>query len=206
MSNGLLQLESWCHSGTRSLGRSIERSIARSLYRALERSIAGSLARSPDRSLDRSLRQSLRPVEALVKCDPHKYFGRKVTFHNHHRITTAWRNFNAFRNELTNKRYPLNARIRLFNTTISTTVLYASTSWTTTRTYTGKLQRTQGRLLRLIVGTPRRHTTSAPSCNHHDATNDATAEPWPPYLQRATHIAERQLHAKPDLAPDGTTP
>ncbi len=84
--------------------------------------------------------------------------------------------------------------------------------------------------MRIIVGTPRRH-----ACNHDDTTNDPTASPWPAYIQRATHIAERQLlasqrkitadgavvqstgnlstlavdgllDAKPDLAPDGTTP
>ena len=104
-----------------------------------------------------------RLVKVLHYADATKYLGRKLAFHNHHtteidnRITTAWRKFNALRDELTHKRYPLNARIQLFNTTITPTVLYGSSSWSTTKALTTKLQRTQRRMMRLIVGTPRRH-------------------------------------------------
>ena len=50
-------------------------------------------------------------------------------------------------------------------------------------------------MLRLIVGTPRRRTTTSTlSSNYHDTTSDTTAEPWPTYIKRATQIAERQLH------------
>ena len=153
------------------------------------------------RQATKSVEVGGRQVKVLAYDDATKYLGRKLTFHNHqtteidNRIATAWRKFNALRDVLTNKRYPLNARIRLFNTTITPTVLYGSTSWTTTKTHTTQLQSTQRRMMRLIVGTPRRHTTSSAHLhNHHDAINDTTAEPWPAYIQRATHIAERQLH------------
>ena len=60
-----------------------------------------------------------RPVTILQHDDSTKYLGRKLTFSDHHtteinnRISTTWRKFNALRNELTNRRYPLHSRIRL---------------------------------------------------------------------------------------------
>ena len=123
-------------------------------------------------------------MKVLTYLDATKCLGRKLTIHDHHtveidnRIATAWRKFNALRDELTNKRYPLNACVRPFNTTITPTVLYGSSSWTMTKTLTAKLQRAQRRMMRLIVGTPRKRTiTSTYSCDHHDTTNDATLEP-----------------------------
>ena len=163
--------------------------------------IMSNLSERRARQATKSVTVGDQPVKVIPDCDATKYLGRKLTFDDHHtaeidnRIATAWRKFNALRDELTNKRYPLNARVRLFNTTITPTVLYGSTSWTTTKTTTTKLQRTQRRMLRLIVGTPRRrYTTSTHSCDHHDTINDPTAEPWPTYIKRATRIAERQLH------------
>ena len=84
-------------------------------------------------------------VAVLHHSDSTKYLGRKLTFDDHHnteidnRISTAWRKFNAMRDELTNRRYPLHARLRLFDTTITTTALYGCASWTTTTSQTTKL-------------------------------------------------------------------
>lgn len=62
-----------------------------------------------------------------------------------------------------------------------------------TKTLTTKLQRAQPRMMQLIVGAPRRRTsTSAYSRDYHDTTIDTTTEPWPESIKRATGIAERQ--------------
>ena len=48
--------------------------------------------------------------------------------------------------------------MRLFETTITPTMLYGCASWTITQDLIAKLVRTQRRMLRLIVGTKRRRT------------------------------------------------
>ena len=140
--------------------------------------------------------------------DSTKYFGRKLTFSDHHiteinnRISTTWRKFNVLRNEVTNRHYPLHSRIRLFDTTITPTILYGCASWTTTHESMTKLVRTQRRMLRLIIGTSRRRSitpthaaTSIPIPDHSHAQptkrSDDSLEPWPQYIKRATRTAER---------------
>ena len=146
--------------------------------------------------------------------DSTKYLGRKLTFDEHHaaeidnRIATAWRKFNALRDELTNKHYSLRARIQLFNSTITPTVLYGCVCWTTTKTLATKLLRAQRRMLRLIIGTTRRRTsttnndaarTTTIDHDHKDdplnAPQSTALEPWPKYIKRATRIAEQRLAA-----------
>ena len=159
--------------------------------------ILSNLSTRRGRQAPKSVEVGGRNVQVLPYTDTTKYLGRKLTFNDHHaveidnRLATAWRKFNALRDELTNKRYSLHARLRLFHTTITPTALYGSSSWTTTKLLTTKLQRAQRRMLRLIVGTPRRRIDAST-----DATNEqtTTTEPWPTYIKRATAIAERQLH------------
>ena len=117
-----------------------------------------------------------RDVKVLNYDDSTKYLGRKLTFHDHHeveidnRIATAWRKFNALRDELTNKHYSLRARIRMFNSTITPTVLYACACWTTTKLLTTKLHCAQRRMLGLMIGTTRRKTINT----NNDITTTAT--------------------------------
>ena len=75
-----------------------------------------------------------RTVQVLNHNETTKYLGRKLGFDNYHalelhnRISTAWRQFNALRDELTNKRLPLSSRLRLLDSTITPTILYAFVS------------------------------------------------------------------------------
>ena len=149
-------------------------------------------------------------VRVLSSSDNTKYLGRLFTFHDYHaaeihnRISCGWRKFHTLRDELTNKRYPLRLRLRLFNGTITPTILYACTSWTMTNDLLTTLQRTQRRMLRMIIGTPRR--TMLPYQNNH--TNDTfttsttpvtqetptdNLELWSEFIKRATHIAESTM-------------
>ena len=136
-----------------------------------------------------------------------KYLGRKFTLDDYHtteidnQISTTWRKLNAMRNEQTNRRYPLRARLHMFDATITPTILYGCASWTTTTDLTTKILRTQRRMLRLIIGTPRRRTATLPrttdtsSSQDHDRApqhnDDDDLEPWPQYIKRATATAEK---------------
>ena len=75
-----------------------------------------------------------KPIKILPFTDSTKYLGRNLTFDNphttevDHRVATAWRKFNALRDELTNARYPLRHRLHFFNSTIRPTALYGCES------------------------------------------------------------------------------
>ena len=132
-----------------------------------------------------------KQVTVLPYHEHTKYLGRKLTFDDQHtteirnRMTAAWRKFNALRNELTNPRYSLRSRLRLFQSTITPTALYGCASWTTTKTLTTKLRTTQRRMLRLLVKC-HRHAIPQP-----DGTTEL--ESWPDYVKRATRTAEHHL-------------
>ena len=149
-----------------------------------------------------------------------KYLGRKLTFDNYHktelnnRIAAGWGKFHLLRHELTSKHYPLKSRIKLFNSTVTPTVMYGCTSWTLTKDMETTLQRAQRRMLRLIINTPRRrtHKSQRNGDDESQSTNDATSnppdtnlehlitltneellEPWPEFIKRATRAVETQL-------------
>ena len=123
---------------------------------------------------------------------------------------------------MTSKHYSLKTRLRLFNGPITPTVLYACTSWTLTNDLATTLLRTQRRMLRLMIGTPRRRTqppqqddnlnhvskSSSSASNDDIESNPSTTldlsqlvhdsqednlEPWVTYIQRATRIAEATM-------------
>ena len=128
----------------------------------------------------------------------------------------GWGTFNKLRDELTSNRYPLHSRLRLFNGTVTPTVMYGCTSWTLTKDMLLALRRTQRRMLRLIVNTRRRRvnnqtapaddtTSSDPEqsddgpqsssddirrhLNFDDADEDSDLEPWDEFIRRATYAA-----------------
>ena len=104
------------------------------------------------------------PVQILGYMENTKHLGRKLLFDDYHtteldnRIAAAWRKFNLLQQELTSKTYPSKTRLRLFDATIRPTMLYGSASWTLTKQLESTLQRTQRRMLRIVIGTPRRRT------------------------------------------------
>ena len=162
-------------------------------------------------------------VVAILKAEETtKYLGRKLALHDYHRaelsnrIAMGWGTFNKLRDELTSNRYPLHSRLRLFNGTVTPTVMYGCTSWTLTKDMLLALRRTQRRMLRLIVNTRRRRvnnqtapaddtTSSDPEqsddgpqsssdnirrhLNFDDADEDSDLEPWDEFIRRATYAA-----------------
>ena len=64
-----------------------------------------------------------------------KYLGRKVCLHDPHevelsnRISAAWAAFSKHKAELTDRRYRIKDRLRLFSATVTTCVLYGCECW-----------------------------------------------------------------------------
>ena len=96
-------------------------------------------------------------------------------------VATAWKKFMAFKEELTNKRYRLEDRLRLFNSVITPTVLYGCEAWTMTFDMESNLRRTERRMLRMVFGSGRRRT------------DGGTVEPWVDWVKRTTHQVEAKM-------------
>ncbi|CAE8597437.1 unnamed protein product [Polarella glacialis] len=76
-----------------------------------------------------------------------KYLGRQVSFNQTHktevdsRIKVAWGRFFANRDVLCNKAYPLQQRLRLFNSVVTPTILYGSGCWVLTQETASSLRK-----------------------------------------------------------------
>ena len=93
----------------------------------------------------------------------------------------------TLRDELTNKSYSLNQRLRLFDLTVSATMLYGTAAWALTKKLENQIQRTQRKMLRMILRYPRRvigHTSTG-----------AELELWVDWIKRTTHAAEARLRS-----------
>ena len=78
----------------------------------------------------------------------------------------------------------MRARLRFFDATVSSTVLYGSDAWAMTTEREQLLKTTFRQMLRKIVGTPRRYT---------NGVDTSDTQPWVDWIVRAMEIAERQL-------------
>ena len=131
-------------------------------------------------------------IEVLPHSTSQKYLGRQLTLHNpaetevENRIAAAWRRFWTFKRELTTRSYSLKGRLRLFDGTVTPTLLYGCSSWTLTTDLENRLRRTQRQMLRMILNSPRRRRTTPTTNNdtthsHPDAAasqdNDAASSP-----------------------------
>jgi len=122
-------------------------------------------------------------VEVLPASEGTLYLGRMVNFaHFHdaeisHRISRGWAAFGKFKQELCCKHYPLKSRLKLFNATVTATVLYGSGAWTMTKAREQLLQTNMRRILRKLYGCPRK------------AESDTQiGESWVEWIVRATHF------------------
>jgi hypothetical protein len=67
------------------------------------------------------------------------YLGRALTFGSFHdteiqnRINRGWAKFHTFKKELCGRCFPLSDRLRLFEATVTPSVLYGCGSWTMTK-------------------------------------------------------------------------
>ena len=89
-----------------------------------------------------------------------------------------------FKAELTDKGVPLHLRMRLFNATVTPTVLYGAGSWVMTASMDERLQSVQLKMVRRMMGRPRRYNMST-----------GELETWVEWLQEATHDARAAMAA-----------
>ena len=80
-----------------------------------------------------------------------------------------------YKQELTNKHYPLSSRIRLFESVVTPTTLYGCPAWTLTKELEFTLQRTQRKMLRMILGAGRRRLTQQTTPKEPTTDEEATA-------------------------------
>ena len=104
-----------------------------------------------------------------------------------HRIGKAWGQFHNYKSELCCRRYPLKARLQLFDRLVTPTVLYVSACWTMTADCESKIRVAQRPMLRKIVRTVRQREKTAdddiqPKPNFN--------EEWVNWIVRTTREAE----------------
>ena len=122
-------------------------------------------------------------VEVLPYTGKQKYLGTQLTFHCPNatevesRISAAWKRFHAMKGELTNRKYSLKSRIRLFHGAVTPMALYASGTWTMKVELEHRLQKTQRQMLRMILNTPRRKQQSTPPAAPEHTRTDTNNSP-----------------------------
>jgi hypothetical protein len=129
----------------------------------------------------RQVRVKELDIEVLPRSESTMYLGRLLKLTDsqdtelQNRIALSWRKFGAHRGVLCDKGYPLNQRLRSFNTVITPTVLYGSSSWTMTAAREQALRTAQRKMLRSILGKGRqreqRSEDNSSMCT--DGTEDA---------------------------------
>jgi hypothetical protein len=149
--------------------------------------------------------------------DTTEYLGRYLSFDEMHtvevdsRISKAWKKFMVLKGELCSRHYPLKHRLKLFDSTVTAVVLYGSGTWTMTAELQRKLQTTQRRMLRWMIGVGRlrkkrevaedesdsgdESATDESGSLHdeRDEGDDSEVEDWVEWIKRATRIAEYHL-------------
>ena len=180
--------------------------------------IISSTGRNQGRPKSRHMPIGDMRIEVLPRDVSLKYLGRQILFGDYHlvelrhRVRAGWTKFMEHKQELTNKHYSLNDRLRLFDAVISPTVLYGSECWTLTQNMESFLKRTQRRMLRLILGQGRRRVqpernddassgTDVQSNMSNKTTGDERLEeddrddlePWVDWIKRVTHSVEASL-------------
>ena len=138
-----------------------------------------------------------------------KYLGRKFAMEDpvgtefDNRIAGAWAAFSSRKCELTNKNYPLKNRLQLFNATVGATVLYGTEALALKVDQQRRLQTTQRKMMRIILGAKRRvlFTSLSESSSNSSSSDvvsedeDVALEPWVDFLKRTTRLVEDKLMA-----------
>ena len=118
------------------------------------------------------------------------------------RMRAAWACFSRHQGELTNKRYPIKSRLRLFEATVSATALYGCEAWTLKVEQQRRLRTTHRKMLRTILGAKRWVINSDGSSEalsgeeeQEDGDDIDLLEPWVDFLKRTTKRVEDLLAA-----------
>jgi len=129
-------------------------------------------------------------VEVLAETEGTVYLGRMLQFTKFHdteidhRIRRGWAAFGKFKHELCCKHYPLKQRLKLFDSTVSATDLFGSGAWTMTRDREQRLKTTMRRMMRKMLGCPRKVKDDG-----------EIAETWVEWIVRATEKVENCMQS-----------
>ena len=129
-------------------------------------------------------------IEILEASASTMYLGRLLSLTDpheielQHRIKKAWAKYAVYKEELTNKNVPLKLKMKLFNAVVTPTMLYGCSSWVLTVVREKKLQTTQLRMIRNMIGRGRRI----------DEVTDDT-ETWVSWVKRTTTDAREKMDA-----------
>ena len=124
--------------------------------------------------------------EVLAKDASTKYLGRKVNFEDpqgtefDNRIAAAWGAFSKHKEELTDMRYRIKDRLRLFEAVVTPSLLYGCEAWALKVEQEKRLKTIQRKMLRLVLNAKRR-------------TKDEVLESWPEFLKRTAQKTDELL-------------
>ena len=95
------------------------------------------------------------------------------------RMSSAWKSFAKFKHVLCSRRYPLSARLKLFESVVTSTALYGSSCWTVWAKTQQVLRSTWRQMMRKIVQIPRQQH-----------------ETWVHYIRRSTRLCVRMAEER----------
>ena len=95
------------------------------------------------------------------------------------RIDRAWKKFFAPKSEICGRDFRLRDRLKLFDSVVTSTVLYGSGTWTMTQAREAKLRVHQRRMIRWIIGCGRRPMTGGSEECSSEEEEEAMQEPEP---------------------------
>eukprot|EP00973_Karenia_brevis_P033684 4643634-Karenia_brevis.AAC.1 len=123
------------------------------------------------------------------------------------RIAQGRASFSRFRDELCGKHYNFRDKLRLFESVVTSRVMYGSAAWTLTSGLEHELRVARRRMLRLMFGGRRKviSNSDTESTDSDASTSSSSAsgniinlddqvtdelEPWADFVQRVTHHIE----------------
>eukprot|EP00959_Pyramimonas_sp_CCMP1952_P198581 4153800-Pyramimonas_sp.AAC.1 len=107
--------------------------------------------------------------------EPMVGFDRSHDVEINNRIRSPWKRFMQHRAELTDRSYPLNSRLRLFDSTVTATMLYGSATWVLTCELEDNIRRTQRQMLRMIIRMPRRREHRQPTTSSASSSSSSSS-------------------------------
>ena len=153
-------------------------------------------------------------IEVLPVSGSTVYLGKTLCLERAHdaeieaRVDKAWKRFFGQKSDLCGKHVSLKTRLRLFNSTVTSTMLYGSGTWTMTATRERKLRTAQRRMLRWMLGSfwqrPRSSNASSDSSvsepdwenqKADEATQKPDEETWVDWIRRCTHNVETHMES-----------
>ena len=98
------------------------------------------------------------------------------------RTSKAWAKYNIHKADLTNDKLPIELRLRLFNATVTPTMMYGSGSWVLTEQMRNDIRTQQRKMLRCIA-----------RCHRSFPKSPHSVEDYVEWIQAATEKTDRLM-------------